>query len=110
MKKLLLLASLLIVIQSCKKKTYNLNLQVLKACELFQKVKEEKMQKAEVSINFQRLDDFQLVSYFSKAEHVESAFRELIRRFQLPLYNHVRTMLESHTAADEVIQNIFVKI
>lgn len=42
MKKLLLLASLLIVIQSCKKKTYNLNLQVLKACELFQKVKEEK--------------------------------------------------------------------
>ena len=74
------------------------------------KVKEEKMQKAEVSINFQRLDDFQLVSYFSKAEHVESAFRELIRRFQLPLYNHVRTMLESHTAADDVIQNIFVKI
>ena len=74
------------------------------------KVKEEKMQKAEVLINFQRLDDFQLVSYFSKAEHVESAFRELIRRFQLPLYNHVRTMLESHTAADDVIQNIFVKI
>ena len=74
------------------------------------KVKEEKMQKAEVTINFQRLDDFQLVSYFSKAEHVESAFRELIRRFQLPLYNHVRTMLESHTAADDVIQNIFVKI
>jgi hypothetical protein len=74
------------------------------------KVKEDKMQKAEVSINFQRLDDIQLVSYFSKAEHVESAFRELIRRFQLPLYNHVRTMLESHTAADDVIQNIFVKI
>jgi RNA polymerase sigma-70 factor (ECF subfamily) len=74
------------------------------------KVKEDKMQKAEVSINFQRLDDFQLVSYFSKAEHVESAFRELIRRFQLPLYNHVRTMLVSHSAADDVIQNIFVKI
>jgi len=42
MKKLFLLVSLLISIHSCKKKTYNLNLQVLKACELFQKVKEEK--------------------------------------------------------------------
>lgn len=42
MKKLLLLASLLLVLQSCKKSPYNLNLQVLKACELFQKVKEEK--------------------------------------------------------------------
>lgn len=42
MKKLLLLASLLLVLQSCKKKTYNVNLQVLKACELFQKVKEDK--------------------------------------------------------------------
>jgi len=74
------------------------------------KAKEEKMQKAEVSINFQRLDEFQLISYFSKAEHVESAFRELIRRFQLPLYNHVRSMVVSHTAADEVIQSVFVKI
>lgn len=74
------------------------------------KVKEEKMQKAEVSINFQRLDDFQLISYFSKSEHVESAFRELIRRFQLPLYNHVRSLAVSHAAADEIIQNVFVKI
>ena len=74
------------------------------------KVKEEKMQKAEVSINFQRLDDFQLISYFSKAEHVESAFRELIRRFQVPLYNHIRSMVVCHNAADEIIQNVFVKI
>jgi len=74
------------------------------------KVKDEKMQKAEVSINFQRLEDFQLVSYFKKAEHIESAYRELIRRFQLPLYNHVRSMVVSHIATDEIIQNIFVKI
>ncbi len=74
------------------------------------KVKNEKMQKAEVSINFLRLDDFQLISYFSKAEHLESAFRELIRRFQLPLYNHVRSMVVSHTASDEIIQNVFIKI
>jgi len=73
-------------------------------------VKEDKMQKAEVSINFQRLDDFQLISYFSKAEHIESAFRELIRRFQMPLYNHVRSMVVCHNAADEIIQNVFVKI
>lgn len=74
------------------------------------KVKSEKMQKAEVSIKFLRLDDFQLISYFSKAEHVESAFRELLRRFQLPLYNHVRSMVVSHAASDEIIQNVFIKI
>jgi len=74
------------------------------------KAKEEKMQNAEVLINFQRLDDFQLISYFSKAEHVESAFRELIRRYQLSLYNHVRSMIVCHTATDEIIQNVFVKI
>ena len=42
MKKLLLLSALIISLQSCQKNTYDLNLQVLKACELFQEVKKEK--------------------------------------------------------------------
>lgn len=74
------------------------------------KVKEEKMQKAEVSINFQRLEDFQLISYFTKPDHVEPVFRELIRRFQTKVYNHIRTMIVSHQAADTITQNVFVKI
>lgn len=73
------------------------------------KLKDEKMQKAEVTINFQRLDDSQLVTYFSKPEHVEFAFRDLLRRFQDKVYNHVRSMVLSHRNADEITFNVFVK-
>lgn len=41
------------------------------------KLKEENMQKAEVSINFQRLDDSQLVAYFSKSEHTWNLHLEM---------------------------------
>ena len=73
------------------------------------KSKDEKMQKAEVTINFSRLDDSQLVTYFSKPEHVENAFRDLLRRFQDKVYNHVRSMVLSHRAADEISCSVFLK-
>ncbi len=72
-------------------------------------LKDEKMQKAEVTINFSRLDDSQLVTYFSKPEHVENAFRDLLRRFQDKVYNHVRSMVLSHRATDEISCSVFLK-
>jgi RNA polymerase sigma-70 factor (ECF subfamily) len=68
------------------------------------------MRKPEVSINFQRLDENQLVAYFQKASHVEDAFREVIRRFQEKVYFYVRNMLVSHDDANDVTQNTFIKI
>ncbi len=74
------------------------------------KILNENMRQPGVSINFQRIDDSQLVSYFSKSEHVESVFRELIRRYQKQVYQYVRNMLLSHDDADDVTQNVFIKI
>ena len=74
------------------------------------KILNENMRQPGVSINFQRIDDTQLVSYFSKSEHVEAVFRELIRRYQKQVYVYVRNMLLSHDDADDVTQNVFIKI
>jgi len=73
------------------------------------KLKEEKMQKAEVSINFQRIDDSQLVAYFSKSEHMEAAFRDVIRRYQEKIYNHVRSMILSHDDTETIVCAVFQK-
>ncbi len=70
----------------------------------------ENMREPKVSINFQRVDDTQLLAYFSKAEHVEAVFRELIRRYQKQVYLYVRNMVLSHDDADDITQNVFVKI
>jgi RNA polymerase sigma factor (sigma-70 family) len=74
------------------------------------KILNENMRQPGVSINFQRIDDSQLVSYFSKSEHVEAVFRELIRRYQKQVYQYVRNMLLSHDDADDVTQTVFIKI
>jgi RNA polymerase sigma-70 factor (ECF subfamily) len=63
-----------------------------------------------ISINFPKLDDVQLVSYFHKPIYAEDAFRELLRRYQLKVYSYVRNMLVSHEDADDVTQLVFVKI
>jgi RNA polymerase sigma-70 factor (ECF subfamily) len=75
-----------------------------------EKISDHEMRKPEVSINFQRLDENQLVAYFQKASHVEDAFREVIRRFQEKVYFYVRNMLVSHDDANDVTQNTFIKI
>ncbi|MCL9979823.1 MAG: RNA polymerase sigma factor [Bacteroidia bacterium] len=73
-------------------------------------ISDQEMRKPEVSINFQRLDENQLVAYFQKPSHVEDAFREVIRRFQEKVYFYVRNMLVSHDDANDVTQNTFIKI
>ena len=38
------------------------------------------------------------------------AFEKLLKEFQKPLYNHVRTIVLNHDDADDVLQNTFVKV
>lgn len=63
-----------------------------------------------VSINFEKLDDAHLIQYFENPSHVEDVFRELIRRFQEPVYVYTRNMLNSHDDADDATQNTFIKV
>lgn len=63
-----------------------------------------------ISINFIKLDDTQLVTYFHKPIYTEDAFRELLRRYQVKIHTYVRNMLISAEDADDVTQMVFVKI
>ena len=73
-------------------------------------ISKNKLSGAEVSINFQRLEESQLVSYFNKKEHIEDVFRELIRRFQQRVYVHVRNMIVAHEPAHQITIQIFAKM
>lgn len=39
-----------------------------------------------------------------------SAFRQLVKEYQRPLYAHLRNMLLNHDDTDDVLQNTFVKV
>ncbi len=38
------------------------------------------------------------------------AFEKLLKEFQRPLYNHIRTIVLNHDDTDDVLQNTFVKV
>ena len=38
------------------------------------------------------------------------AFKKLLKEFQRPLYNHIRTIVLNHDDTDDVLQNTFVKV
>ena len=38
------------------------------------------------------------------------AFEKLLKEFQKPLYNHIRTIVLNHDDTDDVLQNTFVKV
>ena len=39
-----------------------------------------------------------------------AAFKQLVQRYQKPLYFHIRNMVLNHDDADDVLQNTFVKL
>jgi RNA polymerase sigma-70 factor (ECF subfamily) len=54
--------------------------------------------------------DEQILLQFSVASTRDSAFTTLVRKYQERLYWHVRRMVIVHDDADDVIQNVFVKV
>ena len=55
-------------------------------------------------------DDLQLLAAFKDESTSEQAFTLLVRRYQQRLYWHVRRMVISHDDANDVLQNVFIKI
>ncbi len=53
--------------------------------------------------------DTELVSLFRKPESRETAFTAIMKKFQEKLYWHIRRMVIQHDAADDVLQNTFIK-
>jgi RNA polymerase sigma-70 factor (ECF subfamily) len=40
----------------------------------------------------------------------DAAFRQLLKQYSRPLYNHIRTIVLDHDDADDVLQNTFIKV
>jgi RNA polymerase sigma-70 factor (ECF subfamily) len=56
------------------------------------------------------LDDRELLHQFRQQETKERAFTAIIKKYQEKLYWHVRRMVVDHDDANDVLQNMFIKV
>jgi RNA polymerase sigma-70 factor (ECF subfamily) len=55
-------------------------------------------------------DDLVILTMFRIPESREKAFALIIRKYQEKLYWHVRRMVVEHEDANDVLQNVFIKV
>jgi RNA polymerase sigma-70 factor (ECF subfamily) len=55
-------------------------------------------------------DDRELLLQFKQERTKESAFTAIIKKYQEKLYWHVRRMVVTHDDANDVLQNMFIKV
>ncbi|MCI0922165.1 RNA polymerase sigma factor [Sphingobacterium rhinopitheci] len=56
------------------------------------------------------MEDAQIISMFADERTREAAFSQLLKKYQQKIYWHVRRMVIDHDDADDVTQDIFVKV
>ncbi|HWB24285.1 MAG TPA: sigma-70 family RNA polymerase sigma factor [Chitinophagaceae bacterium] len=56
------------------------------------------------------LDDSELLRDFRKPETKERAFTAIIKKYQEKLYWHIRRMVVDHDDANDVLQNMLIKV
>jgi RNA polymerase sigma-70 factor (ECF subfamily) len=55
-------------------------------------------------------DDKELVYQFKNTEAKEAAFTQILKKYQEKLYWHIRRMVVDHDDANDVLQNMFIKV
>ena len=55
-------------------------------------------------------NDQELLALFKEPATKEQAFTGIIKKYQEKLYWHIRRMVISHDDADDVLQNMFIKV
>jgi RNA polymerase sigma-70 factor (ECF subfamily) len=60
--------------------------------------------------DIQRVDDEYILACIGNQDRSEEGYRLLIRKYQQKLYWHIRRMVGDHEDADDVLQNVFVKV
>lgn len=55
-------------------------------------------------------DDILLLQEFKQPHLKEKAFTQLIKKYQEKLYWHIRRMVVTHDDANDVLQNMFIKV
>jgi len=71
---------------------------------------ERVLRKPAVSINFEKLEEKHLVTYFSKSKYKQDAYREVLRRYQQEIYRYTRNLLVSSQDAETVTAQTFVSL
>jgi RNA polymerase sigma-70 factor (ECF subfamily) len=56
------------------------------------------------------LDDKELLNLFKQPAAKEKAFTDIIRKYQEKLYWHIRRIVITHDDANDVLQNLFIKV
>lgn len=56
------------------------------------------------------LDDKELLQLFKEEATRESAYTRIIKKYQEKLYWHIRRMVVDHDDANDVLQNMFIKV
>ena len=54
--------------------------------------------------------DSELLAQFRNAETKERAYTSIIRKYQEKLYWHIRRMVVDHDDANDVLQNVFIRV
>src|SRR3954464_7799441 len=57
-----------------------------------------------------QLDDKELLQLFRQSETKERAFTAIVKKYQEKLYWHIRRMVIDHEDANDVLQNMFIKV
>lgn len=55
-------------------------------------------------------DDKELLSQFRQASTKEAAFTSIVKKYQEKLYWHIRRLVVDHEDANDVLQNLFIKV
>ena len=56
------------------------------------------------------LSDVEIVDLLHKTADADLVLKEIMRSYQRRLYAHIRYMVQNHEDADDILQNVFVKI
>jgi RNA polymerase sigma-70 factor (ECF subfamily) len=62
------------------------------------------------AIRMTQTEDKELLLLFKEAATKERAFTQIIKKYQEKLYWHVRRMVVDHDDANDVLQNMFIKV
>ncbi len=58
----------------------------------------------------ENLDDKELLSQFKNEASKEAGFTRIIKKYQEKIYWHIRRMVVEHEDANDVMQNMFIKV
>ena len=58
----------------------------------------------------EQISDTELLALFRDAGTKEKAFSILVKKYQERLYWHIRRMLVDHEDANDVMQNVFIRV